>query len=123
MMTMLYDLTHAAPPTEALMHIYRDGKIVFNASSSRLLGLKSDSKVVFKVDSKGTPQRVYVGTRDYSAYGVKPIGNRYRVTSKRLAEDLAKALEGYGTYRIEAENKVCGYDNKTYYSIFFKRYA
>lgn len=123
-MTLLHDITNAAPSCEALVRVYKSGKLTLNAAAKRLLDLQDDSKVVFRIGDEGPKEtrKVYVGKRSYSAFSLVKVGNTYRIHSTHLCRSLADALQGYGTYRIEAENCERDFSNNVYYQLFFKRY-
>lgn len=123
-MQPLHDVSRSAPKGEALVRIFKCGQLSLNFSAKQLLGLQDDSKVVFRLGEEGPEgtMKVYIGRRSYSAYPLLPRGNCYRICSTRLCQCLAAALQGYGTYRIEAESRETDFSGNTYYQLFFKRY-
>ena len=105
--------------------MYENGKIVFNVHASRLLELYPDAliSVCFdkeSYDARGV-KRLYVGL-SRSGYMVKPRSKAFYVCSRSLCEDVADALEGYGTYRICPEDFSRDADGNKYYNIFFRKY-
>ena len=121
----LQRLNRKAPSTEALLRVYNGGKMVFNASASRLLELDASTLISIcfdkeAFDSRGV-KRLYVGT-SRNGYQVKPRRDTFYVCSASLCKDVAEALEGYGTYRICPEDFSRDSDGTKYYNIFFKKY-
>jgi ferredoxin-NADP reductase len=121
----LQRLNRTAPSHEALVRVYKSGKIVFNASAARLLELAPQAliSVCFDkeaFDARGV-KRLYVGTAR-TGYRVKPRRETYYVCSTSLCKDVADALEGYGTYRLCQEDFSRDADGTKYYNIFFKKY-
>lgn len=120
----LKSINRVAPSHEALLRIYK-GKMVFNASASRLLELTSESLVSVcfdkdAYDARGV-KRLYVGTAR-SGHKVTKRSDTFFLCSASLSKDVADALEGYGTYRICPEDYSRDADGVKYYNIFFKKY-
>lgn len=103
------------------MRVYKS-KIVFNAPAVRLLGLDDGSRVAFKVGEVLGQQRLYIGRKEYNAYCINRMGCRYRIHSTSLCKHIADMLQGYGSYRIEAENSILDYNGNIMYSVFFRKY-
>lgn len=121
----LQRLNRKAPSTEALLRVYNGGKMVFNATASRLLELAPGVSVAICYDtdmlSARGVKRLYVGT-SRSGYQVKPRRDTFYVCSASLCKDVAESLEGYGTYRICPEDFSRDFDGTKYYNIFFRKY-
>ena len=120
MMTPMKDITPAAPSGEALIRVY-NGKLSLNAEAKRLLQLDNDSRVAFRV-STSDDKRLYVAKKKYSAYKLIPHGHGYRIHSCSLCRSIAEKLQGYGTYRIEAENPSRDINGDVCYPVFFHKY-
>ena len=121
----LQRLNRTAPSHESLLHIYKGGKMVFNANASRLLELCPESFVSICFDKESYEargvKRLYVGTAR-NGHLVKPRRDTFYVCSASLCKDVSEALEGYGTYRICPEDFTRDIDGTKYYNIFFKKY-
>lgn len=120
----LKTINRAAPSHEALLRVYQ-GKMVFNASASRLLDLNPNDLVSVcydkdAMDARGV-KRLYVG-KARSGHMVRPRRDTFFVCSASLCKDVAESLEGYGTYRICPEDHTKDADGIMYYNIFFKKY-
>lgn len=118
-------INRTAPSNEALVRVYKSGKMTFNANASRLLELCPQAHIAICFDleaySARGVKRLYVGTTR-SGHQVKPRRDTYFVCSTTLCRDVADALEGYGTYRICPEDFSRDVDGTKYYNIFFKKY-
>lgn len=122
----LRKLTNAAPRQEALIHIYKSGKAVFNAAAARLMHMNPMTHVDVRYDADTFTareiKRLYVGVTSGAAYTLKQRGNTYSICSNTLCRMMADALEGYGTYRICPEDYVLDSAEVKFYNIFFKKY-
>lgn len=119
-MLILKDFPMCGPRSEALIKLYRSGKIVLNAATAKLLRLDDSSRITFRTDSES--RNVYVGKREYKSSALRPYGREYVLNFSSLCRDLADKLEGYGTYRVEAESKEIDQAGNTYYRIFNKKF-
>ena len=121
----LQRINRTAPSSEALVRVYKGGKMVFNANASRLLELSPQAHIAICYDlesySARGVKRLYIGTAR-NGHLVKPRRDTYFVCSTTLCRDVADALEGYGTYRICPEDFSRDADGIKYYNIFFKKY-
>lgn len=121
----LQRINRTAPSHEALVHIYKGGKMVFNGNASRLLELSPDSYIAICFDKESFEargvKRLYVGT-SRNGHKVKPRRDTHYLCCASLCNDVAEALEGYGTYRICPEDFTRDTDGIKYYNIFFKKY-
>lgn len=121
----LQRLNKTAPSHEALVRLYQCGKIVLNASASKLLELNTDSMIAVcfdkeAYDARGV-KRLYIGTTRIG-HLVKQRRDTFFVCSSSLCKDVAASLEGYGTYRICPEDFSRDADGTKFYNIFFKKY-
>ena len=121
----LQRLNRTAPAHEALVRVYKSGKIVFNANAARLLELSPSAHVSICYDKEAFDARgiktLYVGNAR-SGYLVKPRRGTFFVCSTSLCKDVADALQGYGTYRICPEDYSRDAEGKKFYNIFFRKY-
>ena len=121
----LQSINRTAPSHEALLRVYKGGKMVFNAPAARLLELAPSVSISIcfdkeSFDARGV-KRLYVGTSKMG-HKVRPRRDTFYVCSASLCNDVADALEGYGTYRICPEDFSRDTDGTKYYNIFFKKY-
>lgn len=117
---MLTNLVNTLPPTEAYLHVYKE-TVTLNHVAVELLDLHEGDKVSFKKNATGSVA-VWIGKVDVNGYGIRMRRRCARISSRRLSKALASALQGPGTYRIEAENTTRDFSGTKYYSIFFRKF-
>ena len=121
-MTIIKDISNTPPSSETLIRIFAAGQLSISKAAADILKLRSDDKIAFvsaKSTSYGVPM-VYIVKRESLAYKVIRRGGHYRIHSQSLCDSLAKALNGYGTYRIEPENMETDSLGNRYYPILIR---
>lgn len=120
MIIMMKNLVNAAPSSETIIRVY-PGKLVLSAATMRLLEIDSASRVAIRTEASGDKGNVYIGNST-NGYSLSLVGKRGCIRSAVLCRAIANKLQGYGTYKVEADNPVMDYSGTTFYSIFFRKY-
>lgn len=118
---MLQDLITTPPRTEPQIKIYKN-YISLNGPAVRMLGIVAgDAVSIMKDDRDGYIYVAKCSTMKQSRT-VTIVQGRAVVSSVALCRELAKCLDGFGTYKIckEESQEYMGY---TFYNIFKKKYG
>lgn len=118
---MLKNLLQSAPKTEPILRI-SGHYLSLNAKAVELLDIhEGDAISVMQDDRDGY---IYVSNNPGAkvAYGVRRRCGTFEVYNTALCRKLAEQMEGFGAYRICAEQSI-EFMGHRYYNIFAKKYG